>query len=65
MIQLVLSSTPPTAPAQTTTSTTRPVRSGIASSANGVYVPAMNRKIMEWSSRATSACRAGVDQLTR
>ena len=46
-------------------STIRPVRSGIARTANGVYVPAMNTKIIEWSSRASSACRLARVQRTR
>jgi hypothetical protein len=39
------------APPQTTASTMYPVGWDIASRVKGVYVPAMNRKIIEWSAR--------------
>ena len=35
------------------------------SSANGVYVPAMSRKIIEWSSRRIHRRTLGVRQVTR
>ena len=40
-------------------------RSGIASTANGVYVPAMNRKIIEWSSRFISVRARVLRQVRR
>ena len=49
--QLIFSTTPASAPTQTIVSTKRAVPGSIVSAATGVYVPAMNRKIIEWSSR--------------
>jgi hypothetical protein len=43
--------TPSTAPPQTTDRITIPVVRESSRTENGVYVPAMNTKIIEWSSR--------------
>jgi hypothetical protein len=49
-----LSATPASAPAHTVTSSPVAVSLGSSSAQNGVYVPAMKMKIIEWSSRRMS-----------
>jgi hypothetical protein len=49
--QTSLSATPASAAVQMPVSSQAPNGWSTASSAKGVYVPAMNRKIIEWSSR--------------
>ncbi len=56
--QTKLSTSPSAAPPHTVASTTQRSFPENASSANGVYVPAMKRKIVEWSSRRAHRRRA-------
>ena len=56
--------TPRTAPVHTTPRTTAPRRPCSSRTQNGVYVPAMNTKIIEWSSRRITLYPRG-DQTRR
>jgi hypothetical protein len=53
-----------TAPTHTIQSSERPRDSGSRATASGVYVPAMIRKMFEWSSRLSTPVQRG-DQLPR
>ena len=53
------------APNQTTSRTTFRVPGGSASTAIGVYVPAMNTKIIEWSARFIQTRARGEVQTCR
>jgi hypothetical protein len=56
------STTPATAPPQTTPKTTQRAVPSSSSRANGVYVPAMRMKIIEWSSRCMTVCERPVHE---
>ena len=61
---IIFRPTPRTAPTQTTARTTVPTRPRSSRTQNGVYVPAMNTKIIEWSSRRITLYPRG-DQTRR
>ncbi len=57
-------SSPSTAPAHTVQSSATAVPCARSMTASGVYVPAMTRKMFEWSARRSAAVTRG-DQVPR
>jgi hypothetical protein len=63
--QTRLRTSPAAAPDQTTIRITSAIVPSNASSANGVYVPAISSRIVEWSRRRIHLRTAGERQVTR